>query len=167
MKTQRQPVDRGRHPGVAHPSPRFLAGGGGASLPVFGEERSDPGKSQRYDAKILPHRYPFLMVDRITELEPGQRLLALKNVTCNEPFFVGHWPGRPVMPGVLILEALAQAAGILIAQKFDPERLVAMIVGPKNSGRRAAATVLASSFGLKLAELNPGPSRRRPTCWPC
>lgn len=79
--------------------------------------------------KILPHRYPFLMIDRVTELEPNDRLVALKNVTCNEPFFVGHWPGRPVMPGVLILEALAQAAGILIAQRFDPEHLVAMIVG--------------------------------------
>ena len=63
--------------------------------------------------KRLPHRYPFLLVDRVIELERGKRLLALKNVTMNEPFFVGHFPHRPVMPGVMILEALAQAAGIL------------------------------------------------------
>jgi len=61
----------------------------------------------------LPHRYPFLLVDRVLECVSGQRIVARKNVTVNEQFFVGHFPGRPVMPGVLILEALAQAAGIL------------------------------------------------------
>ena len=62
----------------------------------------------------LPQRYPFIMVDRILECEPGKRILALKNVTANEPHFPGHFPARPVMPGVLILEAMAQAAGILV-----------------------------------------------------
>jgi 3-hydroxyacyl-[acyl-carrier-protein] dehydratase len=61
----------------------------------------------------LPHRYPFLLVDRVIECVPGKRIQALKNVTANEPFFPGHFPGRPTMPGVMILEALAQAAGIL------------------------------------------------------
>ena len=61
----------------------------------------------------LPHRYPFLMVDRVLDYEPGKYIRALKNVTCNEPFFPGHFPHRPVMPGVMIIEALAQAAGIL------------------------------------------------------
>src|ERR1700761_8412421 len=61
----------------------------------------------------LPHRYPFLLVDRVLEIETGKRVVALKNVTYNEPFFPGHFPGRPLMPGVLIIEALAQAAGIL------------------------------------------------------
>ncbi len=61
----------------------------------------------------LPHRYPFLLVDKVLELEPGKRIVAVKNVTINEPFFVGHFPHHPVMPGVLIMEALAQAAGIL------------------------------------------------------
>lgn len=61
----------------------------------------------------LPHRYPFLLVDRVLEVEKGVRIKALKNVTINEPFFVGHFPRRPVMPGVLILEALAQAAAVL------------------------------------------------------
>ncbi len=61
----------------------------------------------------LPHRYPFLLVDRVMECEAGKHVLALKNVTYNEPFFTGHFPHRPVMPGVLIIEALAQAAGVL------------------------------------------------------
>jgi 3-hydroxyacyl-[acyl-carrier-protein] dehydratase len=61
----------------------------------------------------LPHRYPFLLVDRVLELLPGESIRAVKNVTYNEPFFPGHFPGRPVMPGVMIIEALAQAAGIL------------------------------------------------------
>ena len=63
--------------------------------------------------KLLPHRYPFLLVDRVTELEPHKRVLAYKNVSCNEPFFNGHFPGHPVMPGVLVIEALAQAGGLL------------------------------------------------------
>jgi 3-hydroxyacyl-[acyl-carrier-protein] dehydratase len=63
--------------------------------------------------RILPHRYPFLLVDRVLSLEPMKKLVAVKCVTVNEPFFAGHFPGHPVMPGVLILEALAQAAGLL------------------------------------------------------
>ncbi len=63
--------------------------------------------------KILPHRYPFLMVDRIIEVEQGKRCVGIKNVTMNEPFFQGHFPGHPIMPGVLIIEAMAQVAGIM------------------------------------------------------
>jgi len=63
--------------------------------------------------QLLPHRYPFLLVDRVVELEPNKRILAIKNVTINEPFFQGHFPGHAVMPGVLVLEALAQAGGLL------------------------------------------------------
>jgi 3-hydroxyacyl-[acyl-carrier-protein] dehydratase len=70
--------------------------------------------------KLLPHRYPFLLVDRVIEFEPFTSLVALKNVTFNEPFFQGHFPENPVMPGVLILEALAQAGGILVL-KSNPE----------------------------------------------
>lgn len=77
--------------------------------------------------ELLPHRYPFLLVDRVLELEKSRRIVALKNVTCNEPFFQGHWPGRPIMPGVLIVEALAQAAGVLIAQQVDPKQNSAVI----------------------------------------
>ncbi len=67
----------------------------------------------------LPHRYPFLLVDRVLEIEKGVRIVALKNVTINEPFFVGHFPHRPVMPGVLMLEALAQAAALLSFATLD------------------------------------------------
>ena len=63
--------------------------------------------------KVLPHRYPFLLVDRITELEPGKRAVGIKNVSINEPFFQGHFPGNPIMPGVLIIEAMAQVGGML------------------------------------------------------
>jgi len=70
--------------------------------------------------KILPHRYPFLLVDQIVELELGKSVKGIKNVTINEPFFQGHFPGRPVMPGVLIIEAMAQVGGIL-AFKSAPD----------------------------------------------
>jgi 3-hydroxyacyl-[acyl-carrier-protein] dehydratase len=69
--------------------------------------------------KQLPHRYPFLLVDRVLELDKGKRIQALKNVTINEPFFVGHFPHRPVMPGVLMLEAMAQAAALLAFDAVD------------------------------------------------
>lgn len=76
--------------------------------------------------RYLPHRYPFLLVDRIVEFEPGERIVGLKNVTINEPFFQGHFPGHPIMPGVLIVEAMAQVGGLLLMEEFeDPEdRLV-------------------------------------------
>ncbi|MEW8015041.1 MAG: 3-hydroxyacyl-ACP dehydratase FabZ [Candidatus Sedimenticola endophacoides] len=69
--------------------------------------------------RLLPHRYPFLLIDRVTEFEKDKRLVALKNVTINEHFFTGHFPIRPVMPGVLIVEAMAQATGLL-AMESDP-----------------------------------------------
>src|SRR5688500_7526518 len=71
--------------------------------------------------KLLPHRYPMLLVDRILELEPGQRIVGLKNVTANEQFFQGHFPGAPVMPGVLIVEAMAQCCAVLFLRDL-PER---------------------------------------------
>lgn len=64
--------------------------------------------------RIIPHRYPFLLVDRVIELEPGKRAVGIKNVTANEPQFTGHFPGRPIMPGVLMIEALAQTAGVAV-----------------------------------------------------
>jgi len=71
---------------------------------------------------MLPHRYPFLLVDRVLQLIPDDKIVALKNVTINEPFFQGHFPGKPVMPGVLIIEAMAQAGGILAYQTAPPEK---------------------------------------------
>jgi 3-hydroxyacyl-[acyl-carrier-protein] dehydratase len=70
---------------------------------------------------MLPHAYPFLLVDRILEVEPGKRVVGIKNVTYNEPFFPGHFPGRPIMPGVLIVEAMAQTAGVLIFYSLPEE----------------------------------------------
>ena len=69
--------------------------------------------------EYLPHRYPFLLIDKVTEYVSGETLTAIKNVTINEPFFQGHYPGRPVMPGVLILEAMAQACALLAGLSFD------------------------------------------------
>jgi 3-hydroxyacyl-[acyl-carrier-protein] dehydratase len=87
-----------------------------------------------YDIKkildILPHRFPMLLIDRVLELEPGKRILALKNVTINEPFFQGHFPGVPIMPGVMILEAMAQAGGILTyASSFQKEKGLIYFMG--------------------------------------
>ena len=82
--------------------------------------------------EYLPHRYPFLLVDRVLELEKGKRIVAIKNVTINEPFFTGHFPHVPVMPGVLIIEAMAQAAGILSFQtmgRVSDDRSVYYFVG--------------------------------------
>ena len=75
---------------------------------------------------FLPHRYPFLLIDKVIECEPGIRLLGVKNVTYNEPFFQGHFPQKPIMPGVLILEALAQSTGLLASETAGDE-LVGMI----------------------------------------
>jgi beta-hydroxyacyl-ACP dehydratase FabZ len=71
--------------------------------------------------QFLPHRYPFLLVDRIVEMDPPQRIVGLKNVTMNEQFFQGHFPGAPVMPGVLILEAMAQVAGVMLYREMPDE----------------------------------------------
>lgn len=77
--------------------------------------------------EFLPHRYPFLLIDRITEFEPTRRLVAIKNVTINEPFFQGHFPGYPIMPGVLVVEAMAQAGGIIMMHEL-PDRHSKLVV---------------------------------------
>jgi len=79
-------------------------------------------------AKLLPHRYPFLLVDRIIELEPNKRVVGVKCVTANEPFFVGHFPGHPVMPGVLILEALAQASALMAITTMPEEHRAGKVI---------------------------------------
>ena len=80
---------------------------------------------------LLPHRYPFLLIDRVIEAEPDKSLSALKNVTVNEPFFQGHFPGQPIMPGVLVLEAMAQATGLLAFSSMNDghESKLYMLVG--------------------------------------
>jgi UDP-3-O-[3-hydroxymyristoyl] N-acetylglucosamine deacetylase / 3-hydroxyacyl-[acyl-carrier-protein] dehydratase len=80
--------------------------------------------------KIMPHRYPFLLIDRILDVDPGKRVVALKNVTINEPFFAGHFPDHPIMPGVLVLEAMAQAGGVLLLNTVEkPETKVVYFMG--------------------------------------
>lgn len=79
--------------------------------------------------KLLPHRYPFLLVDRIIENVPGERAVGIKNVTVNEPHFQGHFPGRPIMPGVLIVEAMAQVAGVVLMQLPEVEGKLSLFAG--------------------------------------
>ena len=81
--------------------------------------------------KIVPHRYPFLLVDKIIEFEPKKRIVGIKNVTMNEPFFQGHFPGHPIMPGALLVEAMAQVGCVLMFKSFDlnPEEYVVYFMG--------------------------------------
>ncbi|MGH9395694.1 MAG: 3-hydroxyacyl-ACP dehydratase FabZ [Terriglobia bacterium] len=90
---------------------------------------------------ILPHRYPFLLVDRIVSLDPGKRIVGLKNVTFNEQFFQGHFPGAPVMPGVLIIESMAQVAGVLIYRDLpEKEKKLIYFTGIENAKFRRPVT---------------------------
>jgi len=82
--------------------------------------------------ELLPHRYPFLLVDRVVEWDPGKRIVGIKNVTINEPFFQGHFPGHPIMPGVLIIEAVAQVGGILALKAMGGEKRIAYFTGIDN-----------------------------------
>jgi 3-hydroxyacyl-[acyl-carrier-protein] dehydratase len=83
--------------------------------------------------QLLPHRYPFLLVDRVLEFEPSKRVVGIKNVTSNEPFFVGHFPGKPIMPGVLIVEAMAQTGGILAFKSFPEMKGSVLFIGIDNA----------------------------------
>ena len=89
---------------------------------------------------LLPHRYPFLLVDRVVELEPHQRIRAIKNVTFNEPFFQGHFPGQPVMPGVLLIEAAAQVTGAMLLGSREHAGKLAYLLGVDNFKFRKTVT---------------------------
>ena len=90
---------------------------------------------------IMPHRYPFLLIDRVIDMEPGKRVVAIKNVTINEPFFQGHFPNHPIMPGVLILEAMAQAGGVLLLNDIDdPQSKVVYFMSISNAKFRLPVT---------------------------
>ncbi len=120
---------------------------------------------------LLPHRYPFLLVDRVLELVPQKRVVGIKNVSINEPFFRGHWPGMPIMPGVLVVEALAQAAGVLIAASIRRNGKLALIAAidgiklrrPIVPGDQVLLEVVEQPdqgpFGGRHRD---GPGRRRP-----
>lgn len=83
--------------------------------------------------KLMPHTYPFLLVDRILEMDPGKRVVGIKNVSFNEPFFTGHFPGKPIMPGVLILEAMAQTGGVLAFKSFPDLQGSVLFIGIDNA----------------------------------
>ncbi len=84
--------------------------------------------------KFIPHRFPFLFVDRVKELHPGRSIVAIKNVSCNEPFFQGHFPGKMIMPGVLIVEAIAQAGGVLLYHSIpDPQHTFVVLSKIENA----------------------------------
>jgi len=108
----------------------------------------------------IPHRYPFMLVDRVLELEPGRRVVAIKNVTFNEPFFQGHFPGAPVMPGVLIIEAMAQAGAVLLLHDMADrnEKLVYFTGIDKARFRRPVGPGDQLRFTLEVLKL------RRSTC---
>lgn len=103
-----------------------------------GADRSEHGETRKpvMDVEeiraLLPHRFPMLLVDRILELEPGKRAVGLKNVTINEPFFTGHFPGQAIMPGVLILEAMAQVAGLMMLVLPEQQGKLAYLAGADN-----------------------------------
>ena len=90
---------------------------------------------------LIPHRYPFLLIDRVLEIEPLKRIVAIKNVTMNEPFFQGHFPGAPIMPGVLIIEAMAQAGAILLFREVpDRENKLMFFAGIESARFRKPVT---------------------------
>ncbi len=108
--------------------------------------------------KLLPHRYPFLLVDRIIELEEGKRIVGIKNVTINEPFFQGHFPGHPVMPGVLIIEAMAQVGGVfaMVSDKIGNDK-VTYFAGIDNARfRRPVVPGDVLRFELELVNFKRG-----------
>lgn len=91
--------------------------------------------------KILPHRYPFLLIDRVTDITRTKRIVAIKNVSVNEPFFVGHFPAGPIMPGVLVVEAMAQAGGVLLLVEFpDREHKLLLFTGIERAKFRRPVT---------------------------
>jgi 3-hydroxyacyl-[acyl-carrier-protein] dehydratase len=147
------------------------------------ETETAPAASNRLDIhdllRILPHRYPLLLIDRVIELQRRERIVAIKNVTINEPFFVGHFPGLPIMPGVLVVEAIAQAGGALLLTEVedrtdkvivftgierarfrrpvspgDQLRLEVKVIGWRPSARMIAAKMQGDAFvdGKRVAE---------------
>ena len=110
--------------------------------------------------EAIPHRYPFLLVDRVVDIEPGARIVALMNVTFNEPFFPGHFPGTPVMPGVLIVEAMAQAGAVLMLHDMqDRDRNLVLFTGIDRA-RFRRTVVPGDQLTLTLQVLK----RRSTTC---
>ncbi len=109
---------------------------------------------------VLPHRYPFLLVDRIREWEANTRIVGIKNVTANEPFFPGHFPGRPIMPGVLILESLAQVGGVLAFKSSPPGGKPVVYLTGVDQAKFRKPVVPGDQLRLEITVL-----KRRPPFW--
>lgn len=109
---------------------------------------------------LLPHRYPFLLVDRIIELESERRIIGVKNVTINEPFFQGHFPGRAIMPGVLIIEAMAQVGGILAIKSLPPGSKAVVFLAGINEARFRRPVVPGDQLRFEVETL-----KRRDAYW--
>lgn len=109
---------------------------------------------------VLPHRYPFLLVDRILDWETNTRIVGLKNVTANEPFFPGHFPGRPIMPGVLILEAMAQVGGVLAFKSAPPGGKPVVYLTGVDSAKFRKPVVPGDQLRFEITVL-----KRRPPFW--
>ncbi len=103
---------------------------------------------------ILPHRYPFLLIDRIVEVEPRKRIVALKNVTATEPHFLGHFPGYPIMPGVLIVEAMAQAGGALLMSEFPNRDELLMLFTSIENAKFRRPVVPGDQLRLEITVIN-------------
>jgi 3-hydroxyacyl-[acyl-carrier-protein] dehydratase len=102
---------------------------------------------------ILPHRFPMLLIDRVIEIQPRERIVAVKNVTANEPFFAGHFPGFPIMPGVLIVEALAQAGGALLMQEYSDRTSIIMVFTGIEKARFRKPVVPGDQLRLEVSVL--------------
>jgi 3-hydroxyacyl-[acyl-carrier-protein] dehydratase len=125
-------------------------------------EKPAPGESKTADIarimQLLPHRYPFLLIDRLADLDGDQSGTGIKNVTINEPFFQGHFPGAPVMPGVLLIEAMAQTAGAVVLETLGPEdqgKLVFFMSIDKARFRKPVVPGDVVHFHVKLANKRP------------
>lgn len=103
--------------------------------------------------QILPHRYPFLLIDKVIEFEPGKSITAIKNVTFNEPFFQGHFPDAPVMPGVLIIEAMAQAGGLVLLGTIDEPQAKIMLFTGIDKAKFRRPVVPGDTLKLKMTLL--------------
>ena len=113
--------------------------------------------------KIIPHRYPFLFVDRVIELSGYQRAVGLKNVSFNEPYFQGHWPGQPIMPGVLQVEALAQLSGVLLLRRLQNTGKVAVLLAIDHIKFRRPVVARVTSFASNAIRCSSSPAPGR--CW--
>jgi beta-hydroxyacyl-ACP dehydratase FabZ len=109
---------------------------------------------------LLPHRYPFLLVDRIIELEPERRIVGLKNVTVNEPFFQGHFPGRAIMPGVLIIEAMAQVGGVLAIKSLPAGTKAVVYLAGVNEAKFRRPVVPGDQLRFEIRTI-----KRRESFW--